>query len=117
VISCQIEGVEGLANYKEIVQVEGLGCIQTGRGDIALALGLAGDEDHPRVLEAEERIVEAALEAGKQVSLVHPLTEAGLARALAWSERGVRILTLDADSRVLLRAYSEAVMRISGSVH
>jgi 2-keto-3-deoxy-L-rhamnonate aldolase RhmA len=112
VVSCQIEGREGLDNYKEIVKVEGLGCIQTGRGDISLALGLPGQEFHPKVLEAEERIVTAALEAGKQVSLVHPLTDDGIARSLRWIERGVRILTMDADYRVLQRGWSEGMTRL-----
>ena len=112
VVSCQIEDGDGLANYKEIVKVEGLDCIQPGRGDLSLALGLAGQEFHPKVLELEERIVSAALDAGKQVSLVHPLTEDGIERTLRWAERGVRILTLDGDERVLQRAYSEGLGRV-----
>lgn len=112
VVSCQIEGREGLENYKEIVKVQGLGCIQTGRGDLSLALGVPGQQFHPKVLEAEERIVAAAMDAGKQVSLVYPLTEDGIARTLRWMEQGVRILTLESDYSVLLRAYTEGLQRI-----
>ena len=112
VVSCQIEDADGLANYKEIIAVDGLDCIQAGRGDIALALGYPGEEFHPKVLAAEERIVSAALEAGKQVSLVHSLNEDGIERTLRWAERGVRILTLDADARVMQRGYSVALADI-----
>jgi 2-keto-3-deoxy-L-rhamnonate aldolase RhmA len=112
VVSCQIEDADGIANYREIVKVEGLDCIQAGRGDISLAIGLAGQEFHPKVLELEERIVMAALEAGKQVSLVHPLTDDGIERTLRWMERGVRILTLDGDERVLQRSYTDGLPRV-----
>lgn len=104
-LACQIEGRDGLDNYRDIVRVDGIDCIQTGRGDLSLALGVPGEEDHPKVLEAEKRIVLAALEAGKEVSLLHQLTPSGIERTQRWLEQGVRILTIDNDYRVLLRAY------------
>jgi len=104
-LSCQIEGRDGLDNYKEIIAVDGVGCVQTGRGDLSLALGVPGDEFNPRVLEAEKRLVLTALEAGKQVSLVHPLTSEGIERMQQWKRQGVQIHTVDADFRVLLREY------------
>lgn len=112
ILSCQIEGRDGVENYKEIVTVEGVDCIQTGRGDLSLALGVPGEEFNPQVLDAEKRIVEAALEAGKQVSLLHPLTEDGIERTLRWMEQGVRILTVDSDYRVLMREYAAGLTKL-----
>lgn len=114
ILSCQIEGRDGVDNYKEIVAVEGVDCIQTGRGDLSLALGVPGEEFHPKVLEAERRIVEAALAAGKQVSLLHPLTEDGIERTRRWMEQGVRILTVDSDYRVLVREFSAGLAQLRG---
>ena len=61
-LSVQVEGDEGIVNYKEIVKVEGLDCIQTSRNDISSALGIP-----PGVRSASHRhggrIVGAALEA------------------------------------------------------
>ena len=114
ILSCQIEGRDGVENYQEIVKVEGVDCIQTGRGDLSLALGVPGEEFSPKVLDAEKRIVEAALEAGKQVSLLHPLTEDGIERTLRWMEQGVRILTVDSDYRVLMREYSAGLKKLRG---
>jgi 2-keto-3-deoxy-L-rhamnonate aldolase RhmA len=105
ILSCQIEGRDGVENYREIIAVNGVDCIQTGRGDLSLALGVPGEEFHSKVLEAERRIVETALATGKQVSLLHPLTPDGIQRMEEWAKRGVRILTIDADYRVLLREY------------
>jgi 4-hydroxy-2-oxoheptanedioate aldolase len=114
ILSCQIEGSEGVENYQEIVRVEGVTCIQTGRGDLSLALGVPGEEFHPKVLEAEQRIVSAALEAGKQVSLLHPLTDDGIERMTRWIEQGVRIITVDSDYRVLMRSYAVGLRRLRG---
>lgn len=111
-VSVQIEGADGVANYKEIVTTEGVDCVQTGRGDLSLALGVPGEEFHQKVLDAEARIVEAALAAGKQVSLLHPLTEDGLQRMEAWMKQGVRIMTVDSDYRVLIREYSEGLKKL-----
>ena len=111
-LSVQVEGVEGVQNYREIVKVEGIDCIQTGRNDISLALGVPGEQYHPKVLEMEQRIVAAALEAGKQVSLVYPATEAGYEYIARWLEQGVRIVTLDRDLSVLLRFYGEWATRL-----
>jgi hypothetical protein len=66
------------------------------------------------VLDAEKRIVEAALEAGKQVSLLHPLTPDGIERTLRWIEQGVRILTVDSDYRVLMREYAAGLTKLRG---
>jgi 4-hydroxy-2-oxoheptanedioate aldolase len=112
ILSCQIEGRDGIDNYREIVKVEGVDCIQTGRGDLSLALGVPGEESHPKVLEAEERIVEAALEAGKQVSLLHSLTPEGIERTQYWIGKGVRILTVDSDYRVLMREYAAGLTQL-----
>jgi len=114
IVSCQIEGRDGVENYREIVAVDGVDCIQTGRGDLSLALGVPGDEFHPKVLEAEQRIVAAALDAGKQVSLLHPLSPDGIERMRAWITRGVRIQTVDSDYRVLLREYGAGLKTLRG---
>ncbi|CAB3809699.1 HpcH/HpaI aldolase family protein [Paraburkholderia fynbosensis] len=111
-VSCQIEGAEGLENYKDIVKVEGLDVIQTGRNDIALALGLPGQQFHKDVLDAEARIVDAALTAGKQVSLAHPLNEDGIERSLRWAEKGVRILTMGSDIDSLFLAFKSGVRQL-----
>ena len=113
-LSVQIEGTEGIQNYKEIVKVEGIGCIQTGRNDISLALGVPGEQFHPKVLEMEKRIVDAALEAGKQVSLVHPANDDGIERITRWIEQGVLIHTVETDLTALYSFYSRALTRLKG---
>jgi 4-hydroxy-2-oxoheptanedioate aldolase len=111
-LSVQVEGDEGIVNYKDIVKIEGVDCIQTGRNDISLALGVPGEQFHPRVLEMEQRIVDAALEAGKQVSLVHPANDDGIERINRWIEQGVLIHTVETDLTALSSFYTRALTRL-----
>jgi 2-keto-3-deoxy-L-rhamnonate aldolase RhmA len=115
-LACQIEGKEGLENYREIIAVEGIDVIQTGRNDISYALGLPGQQFHPSVLEAERRIVLTALEAGKQVALVYPATDEGMERIVRWHKEGVRIFTVEQDAMVLLRAYKQALGKLREAI-
>lgn len=115
ILSIQIEGREGVENYAEMVKLDGVDVIQTGRGDLSLALGVPGEEFHPKVVDVEKRIVAAALDAGKQVSLVHPMSDEGFERMARWMEQGVNIITLESDYRALTRIYSAGVKRLKGT--
>jgi 4-hydroxy-2-oxoheptanedioate aldolase len=107
VVSVQIESREGLAALEEIVAVDGLDMIQSGRQDLALALGVPGQPDHPKVLEAEERIVDAAQRAGKWVSLHFPPAAGAIDRARRWARRGIQCATIGGDVQILFQALQE----------
>lgn len=107
-VGVQIETSEGIANLHEIIATDGVDIIHTGRTDISHAMGVPGEQFHPKVLEVERRIVDAALAAGKQVSLLYPLTQDGLALAAKAIAAGARIFALDMDYRILQRAFSDA---------
>ena len=112
IIGCQIETPEGIANFQEIISTPDVAVVHTGRSDIAAALGVPGEQFHPKVLDVERRVVEATLEAGKQPALMYLLTDDGRDRALYWIKQGVCIFALDTDSRVLQRAFSAGARAI-----
>ncbi len=58
-----IEDIEGVENVKEI-SATGLDVLWTGTGDLAMAYGVPGERDHPKVLDASKRILDACLENG-----------------------------------------------------
>lgn len=63
-VMCQIESVAGLEAAEAIAQVPGVGGLFIGRADLSLSMG----EENSRsaaVLQATERIIRAALDAGK----------------------------------------------------
>lgn len=104
VVGVQIESAAGLESVDEIAVIDGVDMIQSGRNDLALSLGLPGQPSHPRVLEAEERVVEAALRAGKLVSLHLPGGNEGIEYARRWAKRGVQCMTIGNDTQMLFEA-------------
>lgn len=104
VVSVQVESRRGVEAIEEIVAVDGLDMVQSGRSDLAQSLGLAGESMHPQVLAAEERIVEAAWRAGKWVALHFPPGGKSLEQARRWAARGVQCITLGSDTQILFDA-------------
>jgi 2-keto-3-deoxy-L-rhamnonate aldolase RhmA len=104
VVSLQIESEAGLAAVESIARVDGVDMLQSGRQDLALALGVPGNTSHPKVLAAEERIVETAWKAGKWASLHFPPGPDAQEMAARWLARGVECVTIGSDLQVLLHA-------------
>lgn len=63
-IILMIETAEALASVDEIAQVRGVDALFVGLSDLALSMGHPGDNMHPRVQEALQRIFQRAAEAG-----------------------------------------------------
>lgn len=82
-----VEDPEGIERIDEIAAA-GLDVLWIGTGDLALAYGVPGQPDHPRVLEAAERLAAACVKQG--IAAGFP------ARKLAdiqWArERGFRVI-------------------------
>jgi 4-hydroxy-2-oxoheptanedioate aldolase len=115
VVSVQIESQGGLDALDEIVAVDGLDMVQSGRQDLALSLGVPGQPSHPKVLAAEERIVEAAWRAGKWVSLHFPPAPDALERAQAWAARGAQCITIGSDAQILFGSLRERLAAMKTS--
>lgn len=68
VVVCQIESVPAVENAARIAAVPGVAALFIGRADLALSMGLDNAQD-PRVIEATEGVVRAALAAGKAAGM------------------------------------------------
>lgn len=58
----QVESEAGLANVDEIAAVEGVDVLFVGPADLSASLGIFGEWDHERYVDAIERVVSAAEE-------------------------------------------------------
>ena len=56
----QIEDAEGIEHMEEIIAVEGVDVICTGKGDLSQGLGVIGDLYNPMVDQVENKIMEIA---------------------------------------------------------
>lgn len=61
----QIETVEGLSNVESILSADNLDGVMIGPYDMSGSLGVPGQTQHPLVLEAERKIIEACESANK----------------------------------------------------
>jgi len=64
VVALMIEKKEAVENIEEILSVKGIDMIQFGPNDYALSMGLAGQRNHPKVIEAELRTIKTAIKKG-----------------------------------------------------
>jgi 2-keto-3-deoxy-L-rhamnonate aldolase RhmA len=60
-----IESPEAVANVREIAAVDGVDVLFVGVNDLAQEMGLSGELDHPDVVAAAVKVVEAAQAQGK----------------------------------------------------
>jgi 2-keto-3-deoxy-L-rhamnonate aldolase RhmA len=66
-LGVQIENVDALGEVEKIAQIDGLDSIVIGPYDLSIALGYAGQPDHPQVVSALKRIINAAKQGEKYV--------------------------------------------------
>jgi len=66
VIAFMIEKKSALDNLEEILSVDGLDMVQFGPCDYAISIGLEGEFNHPKVKEAELKVIKTALKLGKR---------------------------------------------------
>jgi 4-hydroxy-2-oxoheptanedioate aldolase len=89
----QIETLESLEQVERIAAVDGIDVLFLGPGDLSIRMGIPGQFDHPRVLEATQRIAAAAAANGKHWGKPVGTTE-DASQAMAW---GARFLCHSAD--------------------
>ena len=108
-LAALIEDTEGVENIDEIAAV-GLDCLWVGTGDLALAYGVPGERQHPRVVQAAEKILAACLK--HNVAAGFPVSNAEEAN---WAQQqGYRMIGYGtAESYVMqtARHYLEALGR------
>lgn len=65
VLAVIVESPDGIANIEDIICVDGIDVVGVGKVDLAVALGLPGQIDHPKVHEAQEKLAELCYKHGK----------------------------------------------------
>jgi len=104
-VMAQIETARGLRNADAICATPGIDIIFIGLGDLSQHLGYPGVYDHPEVIAASHRIIEAALTAGKHVGV----PAANAAAMKPWIEKGVRLFFCAVDVPLLAQALKSAL--------
>ncbi|WP_051275390.1 HpcH/HpaI aldolase family protein [Aestuariibacter salexigens] len=103
-----VEGNEGIANLKDIAKVKGLDLIYTGIYDISQSVGLAGQIDHPDVMEMQRQCVSWINEGSA--------APGSFANSIDYAQNllslGFRFIAYAADSYTIKRAYTEDIAKL-----
>lgn len=89
----QIESGDAVHNASEICSVPQLDAVFIGLADLSQSLGVTGQTEHARVLDAARQVVAVAADSGKVVMMLVDSPE----RGKAWVEEGVRMLCCGVD--------------------
>ncbi|HDQ15166.1 MAG TPA: 4-hydroxy-2-oxovalerate aldolase [Sediminispirochaeta sp.] len=96
-VVAQCESTEGLEQLEEIVQVPHLDVLFLGPFDLSHSLGVPGEVEHPKVKEAEKKVVQLCKKYGKTAGIF--VVDAASARRRV--EEGFRYICLSMDSLLL----------------
>jgi 4-hydroxy-2-oxoheptanedioate aldolase len=107
-VGAQVEGMEGVQNLDDIVDVEGIDLIFIGPYDLSQALGVPGQLDAPVVVEKIGQIVDVARARGKALGIYADNVE----EARHWRDLGIQFVAVSIDVYIFLRACRSMVEAI-----
>ncbi len=104
-----IEGVEGINNLDEIIQVEDIDIIFIGPYDLSQSMGIPGEVEHPKLLVEIEKIVEKCKTYKKHIGI---FTE-NVPLALKYKALGIKYISYSVDVGIFAEACSSIVKQLN----
>jgi len=102
----QIEHEDGVHQIEEILDVPGIDVVCLGPMDLSGTMGILGQLEHPRVVEAIQRVLAAAKKRALPVCV--PM-ETSIETQLAWARKGANFVVTGEDHGLLRRAATAAL--------
>ena len=103
-----IEGMEGINNLEEIVQVDGIDVIFLGPYDLSQSCGVPGDVNNPKVVDAMKGAVETARKYGKFVGTFTESPE----KAKMWKDIGVQYISYAVDVGLVMNTFKDITKQL-----
>jgi 2-keto-3-deoxy-L-rhamnonate aldolase RhmA len=111
-VIAQIETAAAVERIEDILAVPGVDGASVGRGDLSIDLEVAGQQDHPDVLDRVEFVIDACRASGK----IPGMKVSKVDEATRWIERGVRLVTYSSEFNLLITAAESATRRIRAAL-
>jgi 2-dehydro-3-deoxyglucarate aldolase/4-hydroxy-2-oxoheptanedioate aldolase len=108
----QIETARGLEACDEILSVPGVDALMVGPADLSISLGVPGEFQHPKLVDAMERLIDSCRRHG-----VIPGTQTRnppLARF--WQQRGMLLLGCSNDTSMLIDRATQIMRELTAPV-
>ena len=104
-VICQIESTTGLANLDGIASTPGVDVLWVGHYDLTTSMGIPGQFQHPRFLEALAAVIQAARQHG-QVAAMQP---GQFEQAAQWLAMGLGAISWSTDIHVYRGALEKEI--------
>jgi len=107
-IAVQAETAEAIDNADAIAAVEGIDAVFCGPFDLSISLGIPGDVNHPREVEAVDKMNEACRRHGKAsgILMFDP------AHLTPWIDKGMRLIAYSSDVNMIADAAAGALSQL-----
>ncbi len=109
-IVIQIESIQAMERLDEIISVRGIDAVFIGPEDLSQSMGMAGQIEHNRMLDAYQRVVDACLRHG----VAPGMHFRDLDMMKEWMARGMRFVAYKTDFRLLQDASRAALKTLRG---
>lgn len=99
----QVEGQEGVSNVADILTVGGIDVLFIGPYDLSASLGIPGQVDHPRLIDAVQKTMDIARKAGVAIGFFVDDVDS----AVKWKKRGIQYISFASDVGLLYSVFKE----------
>jgi 2-keto-3-deoxy-L-rhamnonate aldolase RhmA len=110
-IAVQAETPQSIRNLNEITTVPGIDVVFVGPFDLSVSLGIPGEVNHPREIEAIDKILAVCLP--KKIDVGIQLFDVPSIKS--WVQKGMRLISYSSDSALLSDAAAAGVAEIKKS--
>ncbi len=108
----QIENLQAVENVEEIITVPGVDVAMIGAQDLSLDMGLAGQANHPQMVEAAQRVSDACCKhgvvSGNHLQAIGPLVD--------WMKRGMRMIVYSYETNLMLERGKEVLKALKDNI-
>jgi 2-dehydro-3-deoxyglucarate aldolase/4-hydroxy-2-oxoheptanedioate aldolase len=105
----QIETLRAVEARDELLSIRGIDAVMIGPADLSISLGVAGDFQHPKMVDAMEKIRDSCVAHG-----VAPGTQTRTPQlAKFWKERGMRFLGCSNETGMLFDRAVDLIAQLS----
>ena len=104
----QVETARAIDNLEEMLAVPGVDVAWVGHFDLTVSMGIPGQFDHPRFLEAMDRVVAISARHGIAPGLMQP----DVASVRAWRAKGFRAFAYGGDLWLLQNALRDGLRQL-----
>lgn len=111
-IIVQIEHFKAVDNIDSILSVEGLDAVYIGPADLTASMGMFGQYEHPKVVEAIKKVLLSCKKAGIPAG-THAFDAQS---AINLTSKGFRLITVGTDVGFLIQGCSETLKEVKSSI-